>query len=232
MIRACAILAAVAATLSTDVALAHQPPRRPCDHWPASRQGFPPAVASKLARLMRQVTAAVPRTIRGGRCYVNFDEIPAVRLREACWHEPNEFTTTVDCENSSIGAHTWTAGIAVTLSMVPLDYQTEGEILESTPDLLVATGDFSSATLILGARGDPWINDHGTMRRETGWAGSHKPENANQGPFIIAVAVGIRSKSAETTRDLLRRVDRAALLKLVRSEVDARREARFRARRR
>jgi hypothetical protein len=70
------------------------------------------------------------------------------------------------------------------------------------------------------------------MRRETGWAGSHKPENANQGPFIIAVAVGIRSASADLTRDLLRRVDRAALLKLLRSEVEARRAARLRARRR
>jgi hypothetical protein len=232
MIRACAILAAAAATLSTDVALANQPPRRPCDEAPASRQGFPPAVASKLARLLRQVTAAVPRTIRGSRCSVDFDEIPDVRLRRACWREPDEFTTTVTCESSSTGLHTWTAGIAVTLSMVPLDYQTDGEILESTPDLLVAAGDLSSATLILGARRDPWIGDHGTMRRETGWVGSHKPENANQGPFIVAVAVGIRSTSAETTRDLVRRVDRAALLKLVRSEVDARREARFRARQR
>lgn len=230
MIRACAILAAAAATLSTDVAVAHLPRRRPCDSMPASRKGFPPAVASKLARLMRQVTAVVPRTIRGDRCYVNFDDIPGVRLREACWNEPNEFTTSVDCENSSTGPHTWTAGISVSLSMVPLDYQTEGEILESTPDLLVTAGDFSSAALIFGARGDPWINDHGTMRRETGWVGSHKPENANQGPFIIAVAIGIRSASAALTRDLVRRVDRAALLKLVRSEVDARREARLRAR--
>jgi hypothetical protein len=117
--------------------------------------------------------------------------------------------------------------------MVPLDYQAEGEILESTPDLLVtAAGDFSSATLIFGARGDPWIDDRGTMRRETGWTGSHKPENANQGPFIIAVAVALRSTSADTTRDLVRRVDRAAVLKLLSAEVDARREARLRARRR
>jgi len=231
MIRACAILAAAAATLSADVAVAHQPPRRPCDSRPASRQGFPPAVASKLARVMRQATGAVPRTIRGDRCYVNYDDIPGVRLREACWNEPDEFTTSVQCENTSKGSHTYTAGIYVTLSMVPLDYQTAGEILESTPDLLVtATDDFSTAALIFGARGDPWIDDHGTMRRETGWRGSHKPENANQGPFIIAVAIGIRSTSAATTRDLVRRVDRAALLKLIRSEVDARREARLRAR--
>ena len=231
MIRACAILAAAAATLSADVAVAHQPPRRPCDSRPASRQGFPPAVASKLARLMRRATAAVPRTSRDDRCYVNFEEIPGVRLREACWNEPDEFTTSVDCENTSKGPHTFTAGISVTLSMVPIDYQTAGEILESTPDLLVtATDDFSTAALIFGARGDPWIDDHGTMRRETGWRGSHKPENANQGPFIIAVAIGIRSTSAATTRDLVRRVDRAALLKLIRSEVDARREARLRAR--
>jgi len=231
MIRACAILAAAAATLSADVAVAHQPPRRPCDSRPASRQGFPLAVASKLARLMRRATAAVPRTSRDDRCYVNFEEIPGVRLREACWNEPDEFTTSVDCENTSKGPHTFTAGISVTLSMVPIDYQTAGEILESTPDLLVtATDDFSTAALIFGARGDPWIDDHGTMRRETGWRGSHKPENANQGPFIIAVAIGIRSTSAATTRDLVRRVDRAALLKLIRSEVDARREARLRAR--
>jgi hypothetical protein len=231
MIRACAVLAAAAATLLTDAAVAHQPPRRPCDRMPASRQGFPPPVASKLARVMRQATAAVPRTIRGDRCHVNLDDIPAVRMREACWDEPDAFTTSVDCENSSTSPHTWSAGIYVTLSMVPLDYQTAGEILESTPDLLVtATSDFSSAALIFGARGDPWINDHGTMRRETGWAGSHKPENANQGPYIIAVAVGIRSASADLTRELLRRVDRAALLKLISSGVDARRAARLRTR--
>jgi len=92
--------------------------------------------ASKLARVMRQATGAVPRTIRGDRCYVNYDDIPGVRLREACWNEPDEFTTSVQCENTSKGSHTYTAGIYVTLSMVPLDYQTEGEILESTPDLL------------------------------------------------------------------------------------------------
>jgi len=231
MIRACAILAAAAATLLTDVAVAHQPRRRPCDSMPAKRQGFPPAVASKLLRVMRQATATVPR-VRGDRCYVTLDDIPGVRMREACWDEPDAFTTSVDCENSSKGPHTSTAGIYVTLSMVPLDYQTEGEILESTPDLLVtATDDFSSAVLTFGARRDPWINDRGTMRRETGCRGSHKPENANQGPFIIAVVVGIRSPSADLTRDLIRRVDRAALLKLVSSEVDARRVARLRTRR-
>ncbi|HMF42055.1 MAG TPA: hypothetical protein VKQ32_15385, partial [Polyangia bacterium] len=198
MKRACAILAAAAATLFADVALANQPPMRPCDRLPASRQGFPPVVASKLARLMRQMTAAVPRTVRGSRCSVDFGEIPGVRLREACWKEPDEVITSVTCESSSPRAHTWTAVIIVTLSMVPVDYQTEGKILESTPDLLAtAPEDFSSATLIFGARGDPWISDHGTMRRETGWAGSHKLENANQGPFIIAVAVAIRSVSAD-----------------------------------
>jgi hypothetical protein len=203
-----------------------------CEGKPPSRDGFASPIARRLTRLLHRAAAAVPRTAGDG-LLVTFDSVPVSALRNACWVLPDQLTVYFERQlPTSRQEDQQRRAVSVTLWTSPLDNWADGEIIESTPDLLVVGGNPQgrSTMMIFGARRPRRVVERAGVRHQRA-PSPERLEDGLPGPYIVSVSVSIVAAgrgAASTVSEIASRFDRATIMKLLRAEQERRRADRRR----